>query len=391
MQDQRISFVIVNNLGGITSLVNNLIQFRGPAALPQELVLLDIAGNRNASALLSPLIDVEIRHFPISPRHNLYKVYGRLAADLRETGGVLVSNDAYDLLMLTRFNLPKKCVQIVHDGYNVKLAIQFEAVVDVFICHSVFFYEALRQILHHRREDIFHIPYGIPLSGAPRESRLHERPLRLLFLGRHAIDKGVYDLFEINRLMQQRNIAVEWMILGKGPETEQLKQQWKQEVNVAFHTPSSGEELLRLATTNDLFVFPTKFEGFPVALVETMSLGCVPVVSDLPGGIRELVDPDETGFRCTSDDPAAFAAAIERLHLDRRMLDRMSENAYARIYAGFNARIQSPIYQRLFDKIAKDPVSPRHHAVRKKLGSRLDQPWIPNSIVKFLRKAKAPR
>src|SRR5258708_9017362 len=293
-------------------MINNVTRRRGREVQHKNWFLGHKTATENPAAVLGPHGCNKVKAFPTTPRHNWYDVYRRLAGELRSSGGVLVSNDTYDLIMLTRFNIPKKVVQIVHDAYNIKLAIQFETVVDAFICHSLFYYETLRQLLYYRREDIFYIPYGIPLAGAPRISRRHDRPLRLLYLGRHDINKGVFDLYAIHRLLLQKNVPVDWMILGKGPETDKLKEQWKEEKAVQFHTPLSNEELFPLAAGNDIFVFPTKFEGFPVALIETMSLGCVPVVSDLPGGVRELVHTGETGFRCPPDDPAAFAGYIEK-------------------------------------------------------------------------------
>ncbi|HZE86335.1 MAG TPA: glycosyltransferase family 4 protein, partial [Puia sp.] len=378
--------LIVNNLGGITSLIVNLIKFRGDEALPQELVLLSIAGSSNTAALIPETEDLKIKKFALHPGRNWYSLYGQLARELGHSKGVLISNDVYDLIMLTHYNLPQKVVQIVHDAYNIKLAVQFESVVDTFVCHSLFYYEMLCQLLHHRREDIHHLPYGIPLTHSPLKSRRQGGPLQLFFLGRHDASKGVDDLYEIHRLLQRKNIPVRWLILGKGPHTDKLKQQWQNEPDVRFCTPPTNEEVLQLAGESDVFVFPTKFEGFPVALVETMSMGCVPVASDLPGGIRELIRDGETGFRCKMNDNQAFAEQIEKLHFDRELLDTMSRHAYETIYAGYDAKIQSPKYQELFSRVAASPGTPRHHAVKKKLGSRLDQPWLPDSIVKYLRK-----
>jgi glycosyltransferase involved in cell wall biosynthesis len=387
MSKRTATYIIVNNLGGITSLVINLIWFRGAAALPQELVLLNIAGSVNAPAAIPETEGLEVRQFKLHPGRNWYSLYSGLAAAIDHTEGVLISNDVYELIMLTHYNVPKKVVQIVHDAYNVKLSVQFEMVVDTFICHSLFYYEMLCQLLHHRREDIHHLPYGIPLAHTPVKSRKHDRPLQLFFLGRHDMNKGVYDLYEIHRLLRKKGIPVRWLILGKGPGTDTLKQQWQHEPDVQFHTPATNEEVLELAAASDIFVFPTKFEGFPVALVETMSVGCVPVASDLPGGIRELIADGKTGFRCKLDDNQAFADQVEKLHLDRELLDTMSRNAYETIHAGYNAETQSPQYQQLFSRVAAAPGSPRHHAVKKKLGSRLDQPWMPDALVKYLRKA----
>ena len=386
MRKLATTYIIVNNLGGITSLILNLIRYKGSNALPQELILLNIAGNVNSPASIGQTKDLDIKEFSLHPGRNWYTLYRRLADIAGDTEGVLVSNDTYDLIMLTCYNIPKKAVQIVHDGYNVKLALRFEEVVDAFVCHSLYYYEMLCQLLDHRREDIYHLPYGIPLANAPLKSRKHDRPLQLFFLGRHDANKGIFDLYEINRLLQEKNIPVNWLILGKGPASDTLKEQWRNEPNVQFRTPATNEEVLQLAAESDIFVFPTKFEGFPVALVETMSVGCVPVASDLPGGIREVILDAETGFRCRMNDNEAFAGQIEKLHFDRELLDKMSRKARETIYAGYNAEIQSPKYQELFNRTADSPGPPRHHAVKKKLGSRLDQPWLPDSIVKFLRK-----
>jgi glycosyltransferase involved in cell wall biosynthesis len=382
-----VSYVIVNNLGGITSLIINLIKYRGQDKFAQDLILLDIAGNPNTPANIEPIEGLSVRNFSIHPRHNWYTVYKQMAAVLGQTNGVLVSNDMYDLIMLTYYNIPKKVVQIVHDAYNVKLAIQFEAVVDAFICHSYFYYETLCQLLHHRQKDIYYLPYGIPLSGQQRRSRLHNNHLKLLFLGRHDKNKGVFDLFEINTRLEEKGIQVSWLILGRGPETSALKEQWSGRENVQFLTPPTNEEVRALASGCDIFTFPTRFEGFPVALVETMSEGCVPLASDLPGGIRELVTDNDTGFKVPPGDVDSFVLYIERLNSDRQLLEQLSRNSYNKIHAGYNALYQSPQYQELFIKVAEQEGSPRHHKERRKLGSRLDQRLLPNFIVKMLRKS----
>ncbi|AXY77098.1 glycosyltransferase [Paraflavitalea soli] len=387
MANKKVTHIIVNNLGGITSLISNLIRCKGEDALPQEVLLLNIKGNTNAPSQVDQDKDIVVKQFSLYPRHNWYHVYRKLAETIGDESGVLVSNDVYELLMLSHYKIPRQVVQIVHDGYNVRLSLQYEEVIDAFICHSRFFYEILCQLLPHRRGDIHHIAYGIPLSGEPRTSRLHHDPLRLVFLGRHDVNKGVFDLHAIHELLQHKGIPVDWLILGKGPETEKLQEQWKGEKGVRFYTPPSYDEVLQLLSTRDIFVFPTRFEGFPVALTETMSMGCVPIVTDLPGGIREIVRPGDTGYLCSQENNNDFADHIARLHQDRNKLEQLSVQARHVIYEGYNARIQSPRYQALFNELAARKELPRHHAVRRKIGSRLDQPWIPNTITKYFRRA----
>lgn len=383
MNNAKVTHVIVNNMGGITSLIKNLIQYRGSGALEQELFVLNIKGNNNTKADFSELSNCSIRYFSLDPKENWYQTYKRMAKCVGNNDGIIVSNDVFDLIMASRFNLNKKIVQIVHDVYNFRLSFQFEQYIDAFICHSEFIYDLLCQFFPQRRKDIHLRYYGIPLADVDRKSRLHGNVLKLVFLGRHDKAKGVYDLYEINNILKEKGVQVNWTILGKGPETEELQQQWSLESNVKFETPTN-KFLYQIIREQDVFVFPTKFEGFPVALVEAMSLGCVPVVSNLPGGIREIVT-NQTGCRCELDNVAAFADAITNLHTNRNELEEKSLNGFLISRSRHNASIQMSAYQEIFNEVVKSSQPPRHHGRKVTIGSRLDKRWIPNYVTKLLR------
>ena len=384
MDNYSVTHVLKNDLGGITSLIRNLIEYRGTGALPQKIILLRIAGNPFATFDGNLIDGVETSFFDFNKRNNWYHSFNKLRECIGNEKGVLISNDTYDLLMLSYYNIPKKVIQIVHDAYNVKLSIKFEAVIDQFICHSYFYFEVLRQLLPERRGEIHFISYGIPILKNPEERMLNDQ-LKLVFVGRHDKAKGIYDLFEINKVLKENNVAAKWLILGRGPETESVKQQWAAENNIDFYTAKSSEEIIELCMQQDIMVFPTKFEGFPVAMVEAMSVGCVPVVSDLPGGIREL-GSKENAIICEFDNNHAFAEGIMKLNKDRTTLKQMSNNCIDYISARHDAVKQSIKYQQFFKEVALSDREPRHHRVKNKLGSRLDQVYIPNGITSFLRR-----
>ncbi len=382
-----VTHVLVNSLGGITSMEDNVIRYRGPNALPQKAIFLDV---REKTASGSEGVfggGIPVSHFSFSQKENWYSIYNRLARLVDTEEGVLVMNDVYEMIMLTHFNIRKKTVQLVHDAYNVRLAVQYGDVADAFICHSRFYYEVMLQLFPGRRKDIFHIPYGIPVPpGVPE--RITTPKIRLVFLGRHDRMKGIFDLVEIEKILAAQGISTDWLILGRGPETAALKEQWNAFPNVTFLSPESNAEVLQKLGERDVLVFPTKFEGFPVALLEAMGTGCVPVASELPGGLRELIRNGVNGYLCEMDNNVAFAEKIALLYRDRDLLSSLSRNARADVVAGYNVLLQSPKYQDLFKTLAGSKGNPVHHGVKKKLGSRLDQPWLPNSIVKILRKTR---
>jgi glycosyltransferase involved in cell wall biosynthesis len=385
LKNTNVSHVIVNNMGGITTLIQHLILFKGKHALEQNLFQLEIIGNLNTPANLDGLHDCIVNKQFIDSKNNWYFTFGKLAKLLSNEDGILVSNDQYDLIMLQAFNIPKKVVQIVHDLYNVTLSEKYHDCVDIFIAHSLYISEQLKALLPHRIADIHFIPYGIPLYPTNIKTINDTKPLKLLFLGRHTGSKGIFDLIRINQILVQQNIFVQWMILGNGPDTVKLKKEWEGIQNVTFKHPPHITEVMNEIKDCDILVMPTKFEGLPVAMLEAMSMGCVPVVSDLEGGIQELVEDDINGYKCTIDDNALFAEKIIHLHLNRNVLLHLQKNAQERIYTYYSASIQMPKYQKVFLELYKKNSLPNHHSVSKKIGSRLDQFWIPNYITRLLR------
>ena len=386
-KEVNVAHVIVNNLGGITSLTKNLIIYTDDNALPQELHLLNIVGSNNTPAFIDDNIMNKVIPFQLYPKDNWYHVYKSLSNNLNKSNGVLISNDQYDLIMLRAFNIDRKIIQIVHDEYNLNLSLQFDDCIDYFIAHSKYIYEQLSIKIPHRLNDIQLIHYGIPIKENVSRNKNIDQNLKLLFLGRHVKDKGIFDIFEINKLLKKKNINVTWTILGKGPETVNVIKQWENESNVTFLTPDTQSEVLDIIEKNDILVFPTKFEGFPVAILESMSAGCIPIASDIVGGVQEVVIDNLTGFKCEMDNNLAFATKIEMLHLNRDILYSMQQNAIKLTLDHFDINNQCKLYQQFFRKISENVKRPKHHAVNKKIGSRLDNKLLPNFITRYLRKA----
>jgi glycosyltransferase involved in cell wall biosynthesis len=71
------------------------------------------------------------------------------------------------------------------------------------------------------------------------------------------------------------------------------------------------ERLSKLYTASDLFVLPSRYEGFGMAYAEAIAHG-LPVIGTTAGAIPETVPPT-AGVLIPPDDAAALAAALRRL------------------------------------------------------------------------------
>jgi glycosyltransferase involved in cell wall biosynthesis len=78
----------------------------------------------------------------------------------------------------------------------------------------------------------------------------------------------------------------------------------------------------------DVFALSSRYEGFGNVLVEAMACG-VPVVATDSPGTREIVRPEVDGLLVAQDDPAAMAAALERVLRDDAFRRSLAEGARA--------------------------------------------------------------
>jgi len=385
-------YVLPDKMGGMMNIVANLLAYRTHDALGYHAILTHNhyrpADARFARRLA---VDTQTTIEYTLPTENLHAVMRRIARAVPPGGGVYVANDLLDLATASVHDFGRAVIQILHGNaeWYYDLAAKHDSVVHAYVTYSRHMHERLLERLPHRADSIFYLPYGIPLPAyTPRPPRIG--PLRLAYAGRLDRHKGIFDLPEIDRALAARGSGVEWTIAGSGPDGDELERRWAFNPRVQWRGALSSADVLALFATQDIFVLPTESEGFPLALVEAMGAGAVPVVSNLPSGIPEVVTSSEVGERPEPGDVAAFAVAIAALDRDRPRLAAMSAAARAAVAERFDIRTRVAGYQALYARW-RDLYRPLAGRRLLQYGSRLDRRWIPNSVVRLVRSAARHR
>ncbi|REH01116.1 glycosyltransferase [Flavobacterium aquicola] len=109
---------------------------------------------------------------------------------------------------------------------------------------------------------------------------------------------------------------------GIGNDLEKLQNQVKVlgiEDRVFFNGFTSDP--LEKMRESDLFIFPSKYEGFPLALVEAMSVGLPSVGFETCSGVNELIEHTANGF--LAKDENAMRESLEVLMTNKNLRQQM--------------------------------------------------------------------
>ena len=136
--------------------------------------------------------------------------------------------------------------------------------------------------------------------------------LKLVSLGRLTRQKGYDILVEAVSMLHPKcksKITVD--IYGDGPDHKRLEEmicQYQLESVIRLH--GYTDQVCDVLGSADFFISSSRYEGFPNAVLEALAYGLSVIATDCPGGTRELVIPEKTGWLADSGSASALAKAI---------------------------------------------------------------------------------
>src|SRR4029450_13251942 len=139
-------------------------------------------------------------------------------------------------------------------------------------------------------------------------------------------------------------------VVGDGPsrpELEDLRRQLRLEPHVTFH--GTRNDVRRVLSEAKLFVQSSLSEGISLTLLEAMDAG-VPIAATPVGATPEVVEHGVTGLLVAAAQPQRLAAAMLTILKDRRLAQRMSQQARARATQHFDLTQMTASYEALYEE-----------------------------------------
>ncbi len=194
----------------------------------------------------------------------------------------------------------------------------------VVLTHAVA--EHLRPVV--RDCPIYVVPNGIARPEHVTDSASPDKRLLVVAMGRLSQEKGFDTLIDAFANLPSRHSDWRLEIAGEGSQRASLQQQIEQ------HRLGSRAQLVgwvsdpvAFLARAEIFVLSSRYEGFPVSLLEAMSLGMAVVSFDCDSGPREIIRHKEDGLLVEQNDSSKLTQAILQLIEDEPMRQRIGASA----------------------------------------------------------------
>lgn len=185
------------------------------------------------------------------------------------------------------------------------------------------------------------VPNGVDTDVFAPASRPHDGPVRVLAIARYVRKKGLAHICAAFRAM--RPAHAELVLIGYGPEEEQLRAAAGVNTGITFRPPIPPEQLVSEYRAADIFAAPCvavkggDADGVPTTVLEAMACGLPVIGSDLHS-LPLYVADGSCGILTPPGDEAAIKAALASLIGNGDVRRIMGRNAREAVVARFSLR-----------------------------------------------------
>lgn len=208
------------------------------------------------------------------------------------------------------------------------------------------------------REKISYLPNGIDVKRfCPTKEKTDNL---VLFVGRIKSNKGLHVLLRSLRFLKE---SIHLVIIGPirdVPAYQNMLSASIKRINqegthkITYMGALDQADIVEWHQKASVFVLPSFFEGFPVAVLEALSCE-TPVVATTAGGLPEAVQNHENGILVPPNDPLKLAEAIQFLLENKEARVKYGREGRRRVVRDFSLEVAADrlckIYEQLLNSL----------------------------------------
>jgi glycosyltransferase involved in cell wall biosynthesis len=153
-------------------------------------------------------------------------------------------------------------------------------------------------------------------------------------ISRLEYSKNIENLLESAKILKRENII--YLVIGDGPERKKIEKLINRyQLKNNFFLLGDIPEAAKYLKAFDIFVLPSRYEGFPLVILEAMNARLPIVVTDV-GGLKEMIENKKEGILVEAKNPKVLAMAIKELIENKNLARNLAENAYRKVKEMFS-------------------------------------------------------
>jgi glycosyltransferase involved in cell wall biosynthesis len=208
------------------------------------------------------------------------------------------------------------------------------------------------------------LPNAVPTSDIQFPDRSWGEKT-IIYFGRLVQERGLSDMAEASRLLTNQGFKFRFSCFGEGRDKDLFLRMMTSTLGDRFSYGGvvTAEERLDVLKSPDILLMPSKFESLPMAVLEAMAAGCIPVVSNR-GSTSSVVEDGRNGFLV---DPGDLTQIVGRLKFllseSETAWNEMRRNARQTVVDRFDLVPYLRELRSLYSKVANTPptfVSTQH-------------------------------
>lgn len=198
-----------------------------------------------------------------------------------------------------------------------------------------------------RREKVTTVYNGIHFTEEPAKAAalpVPEQAFVIAMVARLHPIKGHEVVFDAIRRMETKPHL---LLVGDGPIEDELREK-SEDIREHVHFLGFRKDVAGLYGASDVALLASYSESFPLALLEAANEH-IPLISTDVGGVKELIEENETGWIVPPGDADALAEAIQKaMQADvKAMGDKLYQHASTHFSLGQLHRATKAVYTQL--------------------------------------------
>lgn len=217
-----------------------------------------------------------------------------------------------------------------------------------------------KELIPGRSKDIIRIPNGINcydtynpdlFDRAQERQKLGAKQddINVFFVGRLSEEKNPDVFVDVARKIIKSGKAerTRFYVIGDGQMGPEIKKAISAEKSDRLQYLGYQAYVAPYLAAADIFILPSKVEGFPLSILEAMAMK-VAVVSSRVGAVPDVIEDGKSGLIVTPGSAREIEEGIVRLATDKRLLASVKENGRAAVEGVYSNTLLGKNYRKMY-------------------------------------------